>query len=261
MAKDEDKEPKDGENAEEEAPKKSKKGIFLGGGVVGLIALAWVLSLVALPKETTPPPFQGPFLIGLSEEGKDVQVNLADGDNGRYLVMKLQGEYEAYDELYAQARVTDPLYLAKLRDVLIGIGRRKSSADLADTTGVEVFKGEIRDAVGPVVFPLHVGNPMKATDSHEESGLAPGLSSRHATMRGGFKSHVLKVDATAKTIQLDGGPVTEFLGNETDLKVVSEFNLHVYVDVTGLRPDFVGEVNVGTFGSLRSVLFDKFLVQ
>lgn len=264
MAKKETEEPKEepeaGAEGEEggETPKKSKRPLVLGGGVVGLIALAFILSQVAVPKgPQKAPPFQGPYVIDVAEG--DVQVNLDGGK--RYLVMQLKAQYDAYDEAYAAARVVDPLYMAMLNDALIRLGRKKSSEELNDQVGEEVFTAEIRDAIDPLLFPLHVGNESDANLGHPESGLAPGRTAHHSTMRGGFKAHVLHVDAPNKTIRLDEGPETPFEGTEDNLAVEDARGQRVYLDVTALDPEFVGEVNIGTFGSIDKILFSRLLVQ
>lgn len=250
-------EPQDGEQPTN--PKK-KKGLFLGGGIVGLVAAAYALSLAALPSAQKDMPFEGPFAVELTTAG-EVQVNLKGDGAKRYMVMTLQAEYDAYDQAYAGQRVSDPLYQAKLRDVLIGLGRQKTKDDLDDQVGLETFKVQLRDAVDPLVFPLHIGNAEDHRRAHEASGLLPGRSADLTTMRGGFRGHVLHVDANKQTIALDEGSLTQFDGTEVDLLVESERGQVVYVDVSGLTPDFVGDVPVGTFGRVRSILFGKFLVQ
>ena len=245
---------------EEASPKKGKKkSLFLGGGMVALIALAYVLSMMAVPKAPEATPFGGPYVIVLTAE--DIHVNLAGDGAKRYLAMMVKAEYDGYDEVYAAARVADPLYQAKLKDLLISLGRQKRKEDIEDALGEEAFKEEMRESVDPLLFPIHVGNELSHAQADELSGLRPGSSSRFATMRGGFKSHKLLVDAENKTIALDGGEAVSFEGNEVNLEIQNENQLNVFVDVTGLNPEFSGEVAVGTFGHLRDVLFDKFIVQ
>jgi len=261
------KEPEEPEESSEEAvgegedtPKKSKKPLFLGGGIVGLIGLAFILAQMAVPKGSDKaPPFDGPFVIAVVEG--DVQVNLAKGGGKHFLVLQFQAEYDAYDEAYAAARVVDPLYQAKLNDALIRLGRKKSKVDLDDQVGEEVFTAEIRDAVGPLIFPLHVGNEQSHRIAHEKSGLRPGRSAVRSTMRGGFKAHSLHVDAPNKTVRLDEGPVTSFQGTEADLIVEDARGQCIYLDVSELVPEFVGEIGVGTFGRVEKILFSRLLVQ
>ena len=76
MADEEEAKEETTEDGAEEAPKKSKKGIFLGGGVLGLVATAYIMSMMAVPSEPEPVPFNGPFVIGLSQAAPDLRVNL-----------------------------------------------------------------------------------------------------------------------------------------------------------------------------------------
>ena len=258
----EEKEKDDAENAEgseEETPKKSKKGIFLGGGIVGLIAAGWALSLMGTPAMPEEKQFAGPFIVALSPE--DIQVNLSGGGGKRFLVMTLQSEYDSYEELYATTRVADPLYQAKLKDALIRVSRQKTKEDLDDAVGEEIFKGEVREALDPLLFPIHVGNEIDCNGVHETSGIGPGRSIEKSTLRSGFFAHRISLDVPAKKIRLDDGPELTFEGNEIDLQLQNEHNDILYVDVSKLIPEFVGEVNAGTFGRVRNIYFGKLLVQ
>ena len=53
-----------------EKPRSSRRGMVLGGGIMGLIALAWALSLVAIPssgaRHPAPRRIAGPFLADVS---------------------------------------------------------------------------------------------------------------------------------------------------------------------------------------------------
>ena len=257
MAKEQKAATPEGEEAGE-APK-SKKGLVLGGGIVGVIALAGIVSMVALPGRSEPPPFDGPFVTPLS--AGDVQVNLKGSEGRRYLVMSVSAEYEGYDEAYAQARIADAVYITKQNHALISLGRQKTMADVADKLGEEAFCEEVREAIGPLLFPIHVGNEEHHAKQNEESGLAPGRSIQSSTMRGGYRAHVIRIDAPKGTAALDEGPLTDFDGSEVDLELVNENGLTVFVDTTGVEPEFVGEVHVGAFGRVRAILFQKFITQ
>ncbi|HED67082.1 MAG TPA: flagellar basal body-associated FliL family protein [Planctomycetes bacterium] len=248
------------EEAQEETEKKgSKKGLVLGGGIIGLIAAAYVVVMVAMPSPKVAPPFDGPFVIPLSAE--DLQVNLR-GDNGRrYLVMNLQATYMGYDETYVQARVADPVYQADLIDALIGVARQKTMSDVEDLVGQETFKEEIQEVVNPLLFPIHIGNETNHVKPDEESGIGPGLSIDDATMRGGFKAHAIHVDFPKAEISLDDGPKVSFDRTEDDLMLESDTGLTIFVDLTGLKDDFSGDVQVGVFGRITSIKFAKFLTQ
>ena len=261
MAKDKKNE-KDAKKAGAEEPKeggKSKrKPLILGGGMLGLIAAAYIGAMVALPSDGTPPPFEGPFLADLSNG--DIQVNLR-GDARRFLVMTLRAEYEGYDQEYVAARTADPVYQAKLQDVLIGLARQKTREEMEDEIGLETFLVEVHEAVDPLIFPVHVGNSIAHTKAHEDSGLAPGESIEDSTMRGGFKAHVVHVDQLKGTLALDDGPSVSFDGSETDLELASAHGMTLYVDTTGVKEGYRGDVEVGTFGRVLSILKGRFLIQ
>lgn len=243
----------------EKAPKRSKKGLFLGGGVLALVAAGWALSLVGMPAKREKMLFAGPYVVALSQE--DLQVNLSGEGGKRFLVMTLQAEFDAYDDKYAVGRVADGLYQARLKDALIRVARQKTKADLDDSVGEELFKEEVREAVDPILFPIHVGNPLSPTEPHVKSGLHQGRSIERATLRSGFFAHELELDVDAGTIRLDEGPETRFEGTENDLLLSNEHGDTLYVDVTKLVPGFSGTLNAGTMGRIRNVYFGKLLVQ
>jgi len=257
MADEKEKEPQD--TQEETTPKAKKKGLLMGGGVVGLIAAAYMVVMIAMPGEKLIPPFDGPFVIPLS--AADIQVNLR-GDNGRrYLVMNLQATYMGYDESYVQDRVLDPVYQADLIDALIGIGRQKAMSDVEDLVGQEAFKEEIRDVINPLLFPIHIGNPTNHVKPDETSGIAAGLSIETSTMRGGFQAHAIHVDSPKSEIWMDEGPKVSFDGSEDDLMLESDTGLTLFVDLTGLKVDFSGDVQAGVFGQVKSIKFARFITQ
>lgn len=245
-------------DASEEQPKGSKKGILLGGGVLGLVAAGWAVSLVATPSMPEAKMFTGPYVVALSPE--DVQVNLSGGGK-RFLVLTLQAEFDSYDELYAGNRVADPLYQAKLKDALIRVARQKTKEDLDDVVGEEIFKGEVHAAIDPLLFPIHVGNELDSNGTHAESGLRPGKSIEESSLRSGFFAHQITVSVSGGTIRLDEGPEVEFEGLEEDLLLQNEHGDVLYVDVTQLLDGFEGTVNAGTFGRVRNIYFGKLLVQ
>src|SRR5262249_44553147 len=106
-----------------------RKGALLGGGIVGLIGLAWALSLVAVPTGGAHgegvPHVAGPFMADISPTA-GFQVNLA-GDGGKhYLSLKLSVEVDAFEEGYATARTSQPLYQAKLTDAVLRAASQKT---------------------------------------------------------------------------------------------------------------------------------------
>jgi flagellar basal body-associated protein FliL len=240
-----------------------KKGLFLGGGVVGLIALAWALSIVAVPSSghhEEQHHIGGPFVAEVSPSA-GFQVNLS-GDGGKhYLSLKLNVEVDAFEESYAGARASQPLYQAKLTDAVLRTASQKSKGELDNAVGREVFRDELRIALDPVLFPVHVGDEHAPDDPHAPSGLRFGRSIARSNMRGLFYEHALHLDVARKSIRLDDGKDISFHGDEADLFVADARGKGVYVDVSSLQEDFVGDIGVGTFGRVRNVYFNTFLTQ
>jgi flagellar basal body-associated protein FliL len=241
------------------------KGLFLSGGIVALVALAWALSLVAVPSggadgDSGHHAIQGPFVADISPSA-GFQVNLA-GDGGKhYLSLNVKAEVDAFEEAYVGVRADQPLHQAKLTDAVLRIASQKTKSELDHAVGREVFREELRVELDPVLFPVHVGDEHEAEGRHEESGLRPGRSVARSTMRGLFYEHRLHLDATRKTIRLDDGQELSFRGDEEDLFVTDARGQGVYVDVGALEPGFAGQVHVGTFGRVRNVYFSTFLTQ
>ncbi len=254
-----DKEVKKSEAKGDDEPKKSKKGLFLGGGIVGLVGVAYALSFMAVPKQAVDVPIKGPFVIDLTQER--VQVNLAKTGGKRFMVMTLKAEYVAYDEAYAAMRVADPVYQANEKHMLIHVGRQKTIEDLEDPIGSEMFMQELREVIDPLLFPVHVGNKLATHEPHEASGLLPGASETNGTLRSGFYDHTITMDGPGQTLQLDDGKPVKFQGDESDLLLENEAGDTVHVDVRRHDPEFQGEVNVGTFGRIRRILHGDFIFQ
>jgi flagellar basal body-associated protein FliL len=265
MANEEKKTPEEGGAAPGASPPTAKrKGLFLGGGVVGLIGLAWALALVAVPSGNGHPEpkhrIAGPFMADISPTA-GFQVNLS-GDGGKhYLSLKLNVEVDAFEESYATSRASQPLYQAKLTDAVLRTASQKTKGELDNAVGREVFRDELRVALDPVLFPVHVGDEHLPEGAHEESGLRPGRSCARASMRSLFFEHGLHLDVPRKLVRLDDGKDVPFQGDETDLFVADARGKGVYLDMSGLAPDFVGRVPVGTFGRVRNVYFNTFLTQ
>ncbi|MFT5292071.1 MAG: flagellar basal body-associated protein FliL [Planctomycetota bacterium] len=246
---------------DEKASKKSKKGLFLGGGITSLIAAAYMLFLVATPKIAGDVNFRGPFVVTLCQASPNVQANLKGDGGKRFVSMVIKVGYHAYNEDYAAARAANEIYQARERDVILLLSRSKSKEDLLDQIGVDVYKRELRDALAPLLFPVHVGNPKDASKAHDDSGLQRGDSINHSTMRAGFHAHSITIDAFKDTIQLDQGPPVTYTGKETDLQLENEFGQFVFVNTTMIEPGFQGVVNTGTFGRISEILFDQFIIQ
>ncbi len=248
---------------EEKAPKKSKKTLFLGGGALGVVATAAAVSLLAVPGADEVPVFEGPFVMDLAalEEGQALTANLAGEGGRRYLVIDLKVEFDAYEETYGLARIADPLYIAKLQDTLLTIASQRSAEDVLDRATQEVFLGELETAAEYLLFPVHTGKALTPTGPDEKSGIRPGVAAHKSTMRDPFHDGKLFVDTVEKKLRLNGGDEYTFNGNEDNLVVKDEQGRTLYVDVTGLKEGFVGEINVGIRGHIRELYKVKFIIQ
>jgi hypothetical protein len=270
-------EPESGKPAEGEAAKKSRTPVFLGGGALAMVALGYILSLMAVPARQSPrPELEGPFVISLSKG--DIQVNLAGEGNKRYLVMKLQAEYFAYDEAYVAGRlgiasghadgghggeapVEDPIYSAQLKNALLKLGSTKTRDQVTDPVLIDGFLVDVRDVVDPILFPIYVGDSHSPHAGDKASGLKVGDSSSEADFRGLLHEHTLEVDGPKNQIRLDDGPWIQYGGRERDLLVTSKSGEKAYVNVTELTPGFSGSVAIGVPGRVRAIYRESLLVQ
>jgi hypothetical protein len=261
-----------GEVAAEAAPKSGGRKLLLGGGgIVAVLGLALALALMGVPvKQPEVPRLEGPFVTGLSKS--DIQVNLSGEGSKRYLVMRLNAEYYAYDEAYVAGRLAggdgteaaaseDPLYTATLQDAMLRLAATKTRDQVTDPVMIDAFLEELREAVDPVLFPVCIGDSKSQRQRDSVSGLRTGDSTLESSLRGLLHESALLVDAAAKTISLDGGPPVRFEGTERDLRVVSKDGASAYVDVTGIVPEFSGEVPIGVPGRVRGIYRESFLVQ
>lgn len=266
----------DKKTGEEAAPAKNKKPLVFGGGAVALIALAYIVSTMAVPKkEHKAPTLAGPFVAKLSKT--DLQVNLSGESSKRYLVMALNAEYFAYDEAYVRGRLgiagpaagghdsgvptEDPLYIAMLKDALLKLAATKTRDEVTNPSLMDGFLEEIRTVVNPILFPVHVGDSHSAVTADTHSGLRTGESVMEATMRGFLHEHALAFDGAKRSIALDDGPKVTFDGTERDLKLTNRAGQCVFVDVTDYKTEFSGEVPIGVPGRVRRIYRDSFLVQ
>jgi len=264
-------EKKDAAPAKEgEASRKDRKPIVLGGGAAVLVALAYALSVLAVPRKERLPQLEGPFVTRLSKN--DLQVNLSGESSKRYLVMGLNAEYFAYDEGYVAGRLgaagaggeagqEDPLYAATLKDALLRLAATRTRDQVTDPVLIDAFLEDVRSVVDPILFPVTIGDSRSPTQADSRSGLRVGESITESTFRGHLHEHSLRVDAKALTIAFDGGDAVGFAGTERDLAVVNKAGERVYVDVSALDPEFEGEVPVGVPGKVRRIYRDSFLVQ
>ncbi|MFT5048660.1 MAG: flagellar basal body-associated protein FliL [Chlamydiales bacterium] len=243
----------------EEGSKKGKGPLMIVGAIFGLIAAGAAAASFAVPAKDSVRRFSGPYHHSLFEE--KFNTNLRDNDQRRYLQTLLDCMYIAYDETYLAKRATDPLYDPILRDV---VGRIISTKTLVETyqgAAREAFLLELRDALNPVLFPVHIGETTRPMARDSVSGLRPGISFGETNFRGGFHSHVLKVNSIEKTLQIDEGEVLTFDGDEEDLKLLTTSGDTLYVDVTEIELEFEGEVKVGVHGRIRQLFARELIAQ
>ncbi len=270
--------PEAGKPVEGEAQKKSKAPLVFGGGALGLVALGFILSQMAVPKhDLHAPELEGPFMAKLSKG--DIQVNLAGASSKRYLVMQLQAEYYAYDESYVAGRLgiasggagggehggeapkEDPIYTAQLKNALLKLGAMKTCEQVTDPVLIDGFLEDVRTVVDPILFPIYVGDSHSPQAGDKTSGLKVGESSTESDFRGMLHEHQIEVDNQRKKVRLDDGPWVEYEGRERDLVVPSKEGQKVYVNLTELKPDFHGTVPIGVPGRVRAIYRDQLLVQ
>lgn len=265
----------EGASSEGEAkPAKSKTPMLVGGGALAMVALGWVLALMAVPKKHDEPPahLEGPFVARLSKT--EIQVNLAGESSKRYLVMMLNGEYMAYDESYVNGRlgiaggagghdapVEDPLYTIQLKNALLSLASTRTREQVTDPVQIESFLEEARRAVEPVLFPCYLGDSHSPHHADSMSGLRLGDSMDNTKMRGLLHDHHIEVDRAAKKLRFDEGAPVAFEGEERDVKLVNEGGDEVWVDLSELKEGFSGKVDVGVPGRLRKIYRESFLVQ
>ncbi len=261
MAK-ENKEPEDGADGEAE-PKKSKKGLSLGGGMVALVGVAYFGATMGTPSLDPVPQYQGPYVLSLTGE-ESLQVNLAVTEGNKYLVMKLNVEYDCYDPAYFELRNADDEGLhfnALIYDRMLEVAGTKTPEMVSNEASRKALWLELRDALDPICFPIHIGDTNNPYTKDSESGVKPGDSTLLSDLRGRFEDHLLYVDAPAKTLRLDEGESVGYNGVEIDLLVENQDGKSIYVNVSEVNSDYVGELRVGVKGRLRRVLVEKFGLQ
>ncbi len=272
--KDDKKDPKI-DAAGEGAPKKSKTPLVMGGGALAVIALGWVLSIMAVPHadDAHKPHLEGPFVARLSNG--EIQVNLSGESSKRYLVMGLTGEYMAYDEAYVNGRlgiggeagghgdapVADPLYTIQLKNALLSLASTRTREQVTDPVQIENFLEEARLAVEPVLFPIFIGDSHSPHHADSKSGLKLGSSIHDSTLRGLLHEHEVEVDSEKGKLRFDDGPWVEFEGREDDLEVVNPSGEKIWLDLGEMKKGFSGKVPVGVPGRLRKIYRESFLVQ
>jgi hypothetical protein len=266
-----------GKAAEGDAKKKNKAPILFGGGAIGMVALGYILSMMAVPSRPAPrPELEGPFVAGLSKS--DIQVNLSGDSSKRYLVMKLQAQYFAYEESYVAGRlgiasghgggghgdapVEDPNYTMQLKDALLKLGSTKTLRDVTEAISIDNFLNDVREVVDPILFPIYVGDSHSPQEGDKTSGIKVGDSSSDSNFRGFLHEHELEVDNLRKKVRLDDGDWVEYEGHERDLVVETRSKTEkAYVNLTELKSDFCGKVPFGVPGRVRTIYRESLLVQ
>ncbi len=244
---------------EEEAPKRSKKALLLGGGAAGVIAAGALAAMMAVPSKHETRRLAGPYNISLFES--EYTCNIEEAGRTRYLKMSPQAAYFAYDATYMQTRGLDELYLPALHNTVFQIASRKSLDEIYGNVNESTFMAELRDALDPVLFPVHIGATSLPWDFDEASGLRPGLSSDENTFRGEFDMHVLHVDSESSEMWIDEGPKTSFESGDFDVRVISADGGVVFIDTSNLNESFQGEVQIGVRGRIMRILPIGLMIQ
>ncbi len=246
--------------AEEEKPEeKSAKSKEKGKGpfklllsAVFLIAGGGALALMAIPGKQKDWRLKGPYFYQLAKE--PITVTVPDNSQTRYIKFEGDAEYAAYVEKYVPDREVDVFYRSFLeaRFQEVASGRNLKESVIGHQR--QLFAEELRVRLDPIVFPVHIGSTRNPLDLDSASGLRPGVSHLEANFRGLIHEHVLKVDGSVPSIQLDDGPRIVFRGDEDDLRIESPSGATLFVDVTHFRDSFQGEVPVGVHGKLRRII-------
>lgn len=243
----------------EETPKKSKKGLILIGAALLLAGAGYFGATMGVPSEEPIPQYEGPFVVALSKD--NIQVNLSSTERTVYLLMKLNAEFDAYTAGELEGRLEDPLFLAILQDRLLKLSSTKTPTMVASSDSQDAFMVEIRDAIDPICFPVHFGDSASPFAADSASGAKPGDSTLNSSLRGRWYDHSLHIDAPNHTLKLDEGEEVAYVGDEVDLAVTNSEGHFIFVNTTGIKPDFVGDVNVGVKGRLRRILREYFITQ
>lgn len=257
----EEKEAGEGEEAppeEGENDGAGKKKMLIGGGFAGVVAAGVLAAMMAVPSKEVKKSFQGPFTLALFEEL--FNCNISEQGRTRYLQMKPQAVYFAYDPTYMDGRVGDELYIAQVQNTVFNIASTKGLDDIYGEVNIAIFMSEVRDGLDPVLFPVHIGSTKLPWDTDEASGLKPGMSSDQNTFRGRHDDHILHITAENE-MRIDDGPSTTFEPGEYDVRVISAEGQVIFVDTSSMNEGFVGEVKVGVMGKVMRVLPVELLIQ
>ncbi|MEO0652374.1 MAG: flagellar basal body-associated FliL family protein [Planctomycetota bacterium] len=255
MAEDAEKTDDDAEGA----GKSKKKLIGIVGGALGIVILAFVTTQAMAPKPPEYKQFAGDYVTPVTPT--KITTNLRGGGGKRFLAVQMQANFEAYDEVYITERVADPVYMARIKDAVLAVSSRRTVDEVSDDTMRSILREELRRAVGPIMFPVHVGDAALPTELDSDSGIGPGDSLYASTYRTPLYDGKLFVDAPSGTLRLDDGAEYRFTGEETDLRVEDGAGKYVFLDLTELDPEFRGQVMIGTHGRVRELLFEDLVIQ
>jgi len=239
--------------------KKSKKGLFLVGGTVGLVAFAYAASLMAIPAKPDYQVYEGPFVASLLE--RNIQVNLAGGGSKNFLSMTLKVEFDAYSEGDVRERLADPLYQAMLTDSIITVASQRTKSDVVDAVGKEALKRELLERVDPLLFPVHIGDADRPGAFDSKSGLRLSSDMTRQDLSGPLCDHTIHVDGDRQTIHFDDGEAFDLTTAGAEVVLANTRGDRVRLDVRGLKPGFGGDVQVGVHGQVRGLYLGQFLVQ
>lgn len=244
----------------EESSGGGKKKLLPVGGVLGVIAAGALAAVMAIPSKEETPRMVGPYAQELFED--EFSCNLQGKDRTRFLQMKPQVSYLAYDPLYLATRTTDPLYAGALRSAVFGVSSRKNTEEIWEgDIGDTAFAEELRDNIDPILFPVHVGNTQLPWDHDEESGLRPGLSASKTTFRGHYEKHLLHVTQEPMEMWVDEGPKASFEKGDEDIRLITVEGNILFIDASLLKDEFEGEVKIGIRGRIIQVIPVDLLVQ
>lgn len=263
MAEEQKQEQGDEAVAEESKPQGKGKLIKIGAAFGGLLVMAWIAATMAIPGKDVHPRFGAPFTVPmmLDAEAK-IPVNLDENNKTRFLQMNFNLFVSCYEDSYVKARQLDPNYEPFLRSRLIAVATSKKIDEvLGGPAAMAAFLEEVRDHIDPIMFPVHVGNTKNPLAAEEESGLMPGSMMDRASFRGRFHDYTLSIDAPKKTLSISDGPIVEFTGEETNLVVPTGTGEVLYLDVTSLEENYVGEIPIGVHGRINRVLADDLIAQ
>ena len=245
-----------------EEPKSSKRGLIFSSSILCVVAAAAATAFLGVPKEMSWDYSR--FVVPLKAE--PFEVNLADGGRRRYLVMDLVVDVRSYDEEATRAWIAAPICVSYLDHAINSVGSAATMNEVYDITGPDgvqgkLFMEQVRASVEKVIFAVQFGDAPDPMTADSESGIAPGISSRKSTLRGPLSEHSIQLDCISHTIQFDDGDMYSFDGTEDDFHLTNSAGNSIYVDLTGVELDYMGEVPVGVTGRVLSVLKRKFVVQ